>query len=624
MKAVILAGGEGSRLFPVSAGRCKALTDLLGLPVLDYAVSRLREAGITDLILAAGPFCDDAARAFGDGRARGVGLTYVGEDVPQGTGGALRACGSLLAGGDFLLVCGDVVWDFDLRPAIARHLARRDAVTLVLTSHRQPGQYGVASCDGEGNVLRFEEKPALFEGSGAVFTGIAVCSPALLRFIPRAPCDFSSDVLPRLLAQGVPVGSACAAGFWADVGTPERLLDCSCQLLSGLGPRDWQRAPVRPGVWSSSPLPENAQFIPPCFLGENVSVGEGCLIGPHAVLGDGVSVGGRSLVQRSLLLGSAGPRSTLYGAVVAPGAALGSGCVLNDGSVAGAGARLENDVILMEKVKVFPGLSVPAGQRLTEDLRELLPPRVSRRSPPSPEELLRLGRMLGRGGTVALGCGGGERAHLLARAAGCGAAASGGRVLFHDGRTPAQAAWVRGRYGASASLYLSERESSVHLYLYDEPSAVCPPDEGAAGEWSDLTGVPEAYVRDLAGALSAPAGAPGLFVPCDTPEHRALAAGLEAAGFPLHSRPEGVPQLGCDPSGFSLFCRDETGVPLPPETVDALTARSGEDDALRCALRLAFLLAERGLPLSALAERPAEKPGSVACRTPVKNGLYFL
>lgn len=364
MKAILLAGGQGERLWPVCAGEPKYMAPVLGRPLLDRAAAQLARAGVTELMVTLRAGDRAAADCLGEGAAHGLKLCYQEEREPLGTAGAVAACAGFVGGEDFLVVCGDVVWDFDLTPALALHRAQRAAATLTLAHSATPERYGAAACDQMGRVVYFEEKPPLARcESLTVSTGVTVCSPEIFADL-EAGEDLARDLFPKLLGRGTLWGTA-VEGYWRDVGTPEDLLLCAAELLSGRGAQDLEPAGGRPGIYSAGPLPEGVDFVPPCWLGPGVSVGSGSLVGPHAILEEGTVIGPRSLVQRSLVDGAElGGRATLYGAVVCRGARAGSYCVLNEGSVVGPAAELGDNVVLMEGAQVAPETQVPSATRL--------------------------------------------------------------------------------------------------------------------------------------------------------------------------------------------------------------------------------------------------------------------
>ena len=457
MKAVILSleGGEGLR--PVPTGDTLLGAPVLGKSLLEWNALALQEAGVTELLLALTEEAQVPAQAA---------LPMSVRRFPAGTGGpeALAACARGLKE-DFIVLSGGGWWSGELGPALERHREGGFALTQVRLEDPFPGG------EARGRVLAFPEKDLC----------LAVCSPALLPDAEDWPALFS-----RLRAAGV-LGTAEVSGRWERADSPDGLLRVTAALLSA---KRLESAPLRPGIWSRSPLPEGAELVPPCAIGANVRLGRGCLIGPHAVLEDGVSVGEHTLVQRSILQKDAqvGSRAAVYGGVVCRRAVLGRYTVLNEGAAVGPDARIGDNAALMEGVRVAAGAQVPPSARLTEDF-------------PSPawtvEDMVRLGRRLGRCGLVGTG-GEGFRGLLLARAFGCGAAAQGAAVVLHDGTLPRQAAWLAGYYRWPASLF-ADGDGQVYLFDSRGLALTAPPPDGetGAGSWDLLAGTASAWAAAM-------------------------------------------------------------------------------------------------------------------------------
>lgn len=451
MKAVILSleGGEGLR--PVPTGGTLLGAPVLGKSLLEWNALALKEAGAAELILALRSDAKVPPQAVFPMDLR---------RFPAGTGEpeALAACARGLEE-DFIVLSGGVWWAGELRPALQRH--REGGFALTRMKPEDPFR----TSGGRGRVLPFP-------GQGP---GLAVCSPSLLPLLEEAedwPALFSC------LRTAGTLGTAEISGLWECADSPDGLLRVTAALLTS---RRLETPPLRPGIWSRTPLPAWAELVPPCVIGAEVRLGRGCLIGPHAVLEDGAAVGEHSLVQRSILQKDAqvGSRAAVYGGVVCRRAVLGRYTVLNEGAAVGEDARIGDNAALMEGVRVAPGAQVPPSARLTEDFP----------SPPwTVEDMVRLGRRLGRCGRVGAG-GEGFRGLLLARAFGCGAAAQGAAVVLHDGTLPEQAAWLAGYYRWPASLFADE---GGQVYLFDERGQVLtapPPDgETGAGSWDMLAG----------------------------------------------------------------------------------------------------------------------------------------
>lgn len=608
MKAVIMAGGEGTRLRPLTLGEPKPMVPLFDKPVMGHIIGLLKRHGFTDICVTLQYMPQAVEGWFGDGSDLGVRLTYFVEREPLGTAGSVKNCMGALGEDDFLVISGDAVCDLDLSAAVGFHRAKRSTATLVLYRHPTPLEYGLVLTGDDGRVERFIEKP----GWGQVFantvnTGIYILTRAAMDRVPDGRSfDFGKDLFPALLSEGAPLYGCVTEGYWCDMGDCGAYLDCAADALSGKVRMELGLPQRSAGIWAAEELPEGVSVVPPCWIGPGVRLGEGSLVGPHAILGAGSSVGKRSLVQRSLLMEGArtGERSTLYGAVLCRNARAGSGAVLNEGAVLGEGSAVGDSAILMERVKLWPEREAPAGARLTASITtggsrgavQFGDGGVIRGGADelSPELLMTLGSALGAEGSVGLGHGEGECARMLARAAGCGASAAGGRVLVHDGCCPAAGAWLAQRYALPVSLFVEQEGERVFLHLFDhrglplgrsrerklesallrgEVRRVSAPQVGA---WERVTGVDAAYAHDAAKRcrVSRETITPvAVSVPGEDPADKLLADVLEEMGcVVLRRRAAGVPGFASHYGGLRLTAWDEGGETVPPERLLAVVS----------------------------------------------------
>lgn len=294
-----MAGGEGTRLRPLSLGMPKPMVPLLGRPVMEHIIGLLKRHGIDEIAVTLCYMPEAVQSYFGDGQKWGVRLHYFIEEAPLGTAGSVRACAPFLEGEDFLVISGDSVCDLDLTAAMEFHQAKRAQATLVLFRHPAPLEYGLVLTDEEQRVVRFVEKPSWGQVvTDLVNTGIYLLSPQVLEQIPPdRPWDFGKDVFPALLESGGGLYGVPGGGYWWRHGGLRGLSGlCGGRPLwegeAGYGP-----ASAVPGVWSAQPIPEGVTVIPPCWLGPGAAVEPGALIGPHTVLEQNSWVGRRSLVQ---------------------------------------------------------------------------------------------------------------------------------------------------------------------------------------------------------------------------------------------------------------------------------------------------------------------------------------
>ena len=235
MKAVILAGGMGTRLRPVTGDRPKPMVPLLGKPLMERIVELLRAQGFDDICAAVRYRAGDIMAHFGDGTRFGVSLQYRLEQEALGTAGAVKNCQDFCGGEDVLVISGDVACDFDLASLMAEHKRRQAAVTLALYRHPEPLRYGLAVTDGEGNIRGFVEKPDWSRVvTDFINTGIYIVSPRAMALVPeKQEFDFAKDLFPLLLRQGEKLLGLPVDGYWCDVGTPLSYYRCCADALEG-------------------------------------------------------------------------------------------------------------------------------------------------------------------------------------------------------------------------------------------------------------------------------------------------------------------------------------------------------------------------------------------------------
>ncbi|CAK7287916.1 Nucleotidyltransferase family protein [Streptomyces misionensis JCM 4497] len=218
---MLMAGGQGSRLRPLTEHLPKPLLPVGGRPIMEHVLRLLRRHGIEETVVTVHYLAELIEREYGDGTRLGMSLAYVHEDRPLGTAGSVKAAEGLLGGEPFLVISGDALTDVDLTELVRRHRERRALVTVCLTEVADPSQFGVATLAPDGHIERFLEKPGPGEAfSRTASTGIYVMQPEVLRYVSgTGPADWARDVFPRLLAEGLPVYGHVAEGYWEDVGT---------------------------------------------------------------------------------------------------------------------------------------------------------------------------------------------------------------------------------------------------------------------------------------------------------------------------------------------------------------------------------------------------------------------
>jgi mannose-1-phosphate guanylyltransferase len=327
MDAVVLVGGSGTRLRPLTLRTPKPMLPLVDRPLLAYLFDQLADAGVTRAILACGYLPDALVEHFGDGgaMASGLALEYVVESEPLGTAGAARLAAAGRVSETFLLLNGDILSEHDLSALVALHRSKGASATLALVQVDDPSRYGVVEVDPDGTVLRFVEKPAPGESaSNLVNAGAYVLEPSVLASIPEGRAvSIEREIFPGLVGNGL--AALALEGFWSDVGTPESYLAAHARLLEhGLGGR-----PGPHGVDVSALIEPGAQVHAPSFVGAGAIVRSGATVGPLASIGHGAIVGAGSTVER---------------AVVQAGARVGEGCEVRD-VVIGPGFELPDGAV---------------------------------------------------------------------------------------------------------------------------------------------------------------------------------------------------------------------------------------------------------------------------------------
>ncbi len=375
MKAVLMAGGFGTRIQPLTHSVPKPMVPLLNRPMMEHIVERLRDAGVADLVVLLYYMPEVIQDHFGDGSRFGVRIEYVVPDDDYGTAGAVKLAEDRL-GEPFLVMSGDVITDFDLGRIVAFHRAKAAPATITLTRVPNPLQFGVVITDGDGRVLRFLEKPGWGEVfSDTINTGIYVLEPDVLDRIPAGqPFDFSKDLFPGFLEDEVPIYGCTATGYWRDVGDPDSYRQAVRDVLAGKVQFPFpgeSRAVGRGTVWIEGDvdLPDGVEVRGTVVLGPGVSVGGGARL-EDVVAGEGCRIGPGASLENTVLWRSVavGAEASLRDAVlcdrvqVGDGVRIDKGAVVAEGTEVGAGASFERDIL------VWPDKKVEAGSVLAANL----------------------------------------------------------------------------------------------------------------------------------------------------------------------------------------------------------------------------------------------------------------
>ena len=373
MQAVIMAGGEGSRLRPLTSNMPKPMLPIVKRPMMEHILVLLRKHGITDVVATVQFLSSVIRNYFGDGSDLGISLSYATEEVPLGTAGSVLGARDFLSG-PFLVVSGDALTDIDLEEVVEFHRSRGAAATLVLKRMKDPLEFGIVMTDDDGRVERFLEKPTWGQVfSDTINTGIYVLEPDVLDLIPiDQPYDFSGELFPMMLDKGLPLFGFVTDAYWTDVGNTEAYVQANYDALSGKVAVDLAGFELQPGVWVGEDVEINptARVEGPCLIGDNVRIDAGAKVGPLTVVADNAIVSDDASVIGSVLLerAQAGPYSQVRGAVLGRGASLQRGVNLEEGVVLGDDVTVGAGAFIKSRVKVYPSRTVEAGAIVTQSV----------------------------------------------------------------------------------------------------------------------------------------------------------------------------------------------------------------------------------------------------------------
>jgi len=362
VQAVILVGGEGKRLRPLTSTVPKPVVPLVDRPFISFMLEWLRKHGIDDVIMSCGFLATSVRNVLGDGSGLGIRLRFVEEPDPRGTAGALKFAEPLLDE-RFLMLNGDVLTDIDLTAQIAQHEQTGAKATLALVPVPDPTAYGLVHLNEDRSVREFLEKPSSDRiDSNLISAGAYVLQRELLELVPaERNVSIEREVWPLLIGNGL--YGFPSESYWLDIGTPDRYLKGTFDIIEGnvatavtdrLG-SDWLAIDPRAEV--------TGRVIPPAVLERGVRVAEGAHVGSLAVLGEDVSIGADSTVERAVILNGAqiGEGCTLRDCIVAAGCRVGARTQITDGAVLGEGVTIGADNVITHGARIFPGVELPDG-----------------------------------------------------------------------------------------------------------------------------------------------------------------------------------------------------------------------------------------------------------------------
>jgi mannose-1-phosphate guanylyltransferase len=362
VQAVILVGGEGTRLRPLTSTVPKPVVPLVDRPFIVYMLEWLKRHGVDDVILSCGFLATSVRNVLGDGSQLGIRLRFVEEPEPRGTAGALKFAESFLDE-RFLMLNGDVLTDIDLSAQIAQHERTGATGTLALVPVPDPTNYGLVRTNENNTVREFVEKPSADQiDTNLISAGAYVLERSVVEMIaPGRGVSIEREIWPRLVGKGL-YGFPSDA-YWLDIGTPERYLQGTFDIIEGNVQTDVLQRLGDGYISVAEDVVTAGRVIPPAVVERGCTIGAGAHVGSLVVLGDGVSVGEHARIERSVVMQGAevGAGCILTDCIVAAGVRIGERTVVSGGAVLGEGVTVGADNVLTRGVRVFPHTEIPDG-----------------------------------------------------------------------------------------------------------------------------------------------------------------------------------------------------------------------------------------------------------------------
>lgn len=360
MKAIILVGGEGTRLRPLTCQIPKAMVPVLNRPFLEHVIENLREHSIDTIILTICYRPENIQAHFGDGSKFGVKMLYIEEKSPLGTAGGVKNAESFLDGPVFVLN-GDVYSDLDYTSMLKQHRNRKAAVSIALTSVEDPSLYGVVEADAGGRIRRFIEKPKTGEATtNMINAGTYILEPGVLHNIPGSVTfSFERQLFPLLLAQGQHLYSYPSSAYWIDIGTPEKYLQLNHDLLGkGFNSTGKSSGTMQKLVAECvSKIGANSRIEGRVVIGENATIGEQVVIKGPSVIGSDCKIGEGAKLEGVVLWDgvNVGRNARLSNCIAA------NRCLVNENSCVGNGCVIGDDVVVTPDCVIPPGSKIWPG-----------------------------------------------------------------------------------------------------------------------------------------------------------------------------------------------------------------------------------------------------------------------
>ena len=362
-----MAGGEGTRLRPMTANQPKPLLPVANRPIMEHVLRLLKRHGFDETVVTVQFLAALVRNYFGDGEEFGMSLQYATEEMPLGTAGSVRNAEDALRDEPFLVISGDALTDMDLTGLVRFHKEKGALVTVALAKVPDPLEFGIVITEEDGQIQRFLEKPTWGQVfSDTVNTGIYVMEPEVLAEVPPGQVvDWSADVFPKLLDRGAPLYGYVSGSYWEDVGTHESYLKVQADVLAGRVQTDIAGFEVSPGVWvaEGAEVDTDAVLTGPLCIGDYAKIEAGAHLREYTVIGSNVVVKEGAFLHRAVVHNNVyiGQGVTLRGCVIGKNTDVMRLARIEEGAVVGDECVIEPEAYLSAGVKVYPFKTIEAG-----------------------------------------------------------------------------------------------------------------------------------------------------------------------------------------------------------------------------------------------------------------------
>jgi mannose-1-phosphate guanylyltransferase/phosphomannomutase len=373
MRAVVMAGGEGTRLRPLTSNQPKPMVPIVGKPCMEHILELLRRHGFEDVIVTLA-FMPQAIRTyFADGESLGMNLEYSVEESPLGTAGSVRLTSNKLDD-TFVVISGDALCDFDLTKLVEFHKERKSWVTIALKSVPNPLEFGIVVTDSEGRIERFLEKPSWSQVfSDTINSGVYVLEPEALKYVPDdRPYDFSKELFPYLLEMGRPLYGFTAEGYWQDIGNLDQFRQANFDALDELVKLEIPGIRLRGNVWigEGAEIDDLDAVEAPAFIGNYSRIAPDATVGAYSVLSSNVTLRERARTVRSVLDASThiGRSALVEGSIIGRSCEIRAHARIHEGAAIGDEVTIGAESVVMPGVRIYPFKEVESGAQVYDSL----------------------------------------------------------------------------------------------------------------------------------------------------------------------------------------------------------------------------------------------------------------